>query len=172
MIRRLQNGKTRKTYSEGYHSITPNLIIRNANEAIEFYKKTFGAEVTFIQNRPDGKLMHAALKIGDSIIMIADECPAHEGHEKDCVRSPADIGGTTTNLYLYVDDADAVFNTAVQNGAAVSMDVSDMFWGDRVGMFRDPFGHFWTVATHIEDLSPEEISQRAEKVFAGSSCSA
>ena len=154
-----------KTIPEGYHSITPHLVIREAREAIEFYKKVFGAKVNFIQDRPDGKIMHAAIKIGDSILMIAEECPSHEGHEENCVRSPADVGGTTANLYLYVNDAESVFNTAVKNGATVSMAVTDMFWGDRVGMFKDPFGHFWTVATHIKDVSPEEMKEGAEKFF-------
>lgn len=154
-----------KPIPEGYHSVTPYLIIRGAGEAIEFYKKAFGAEVTFLQDRPDGKVMHATIKIGDSILMIADECPPHKGHEAGCVRSPADLGGTTTNLYLYVNDADAVFNKAVKSGAVVSMPVADMFWGDRIGMLKDPFGHSWTVATHKEDVTPEQMKEGADKFF-------
>jgi len=150
---------------QGYHSVTPSLVIRGAREAIEFYKKVFGAEVISLQDRPDGKVMHATIKIGDSILMVADECPPHQGHETGCVRSPADLGGTTVNLYLYVSDADAVFNKAVAYAAVVSMPVTDMFWGDRVGMFKDPFGHFWAVAAHIEDVSPEKLKEGADKFY-------
>ncbi len=150
---------------EGYHTVTPSLVIRGAKEALEFYKKTFGAEVTYCLDRPDGKVMHATMKIGNSILMISDECPPHEGHDTLCVRSPADVGGTTTNLYLYVKDADAAFNKAVNNGATVSMPIADMFWGDRVGMFKDPFGHFWSVATHTRDVSNQELAEGAKKFY-------
>lgn len=152
-------------FSQGYRSITPNLVIRGAREALEFYKKIFDATVTFLQDRPDGKIMHAEILIGDSILMITDECLPHKGHDTDCVRSPLDLRGTTVNLYLMVNDADAVFDRAVKNGAVVSMPVTDMFWGDRVGMFRDPFGHFWSVATHKEDVSAEQMKERMEKFF-------
>lgn len=148
-----------------YHTVTPNLVIRGAREAIEFYKKVFDAQATFIQDRPDGKIMHAEIKIGDSVFMLTDECPPHEGHEKDCVRSPADLEGTTVNLYVYVNDADEVFNKAIKYGARVSMPVADMFWGDRVGMFKDPFGHFWSAATHKKDVSPEAMQKEADKFF-------
>jgi PhnB protein len=154
-----------KPIPEGYHSITPNLVIRGARKALEFYKKVFSAAVTFLQARPDGKVMHATIKIGDSILMIADECSPHEGHKTGCVRSPADLGGTTTNLYLYVNDADAVFDKAVKNGAVVLMPIADMFWGDRVGMFTDPFGHSWSVATHKEEVSAKQLKKNMEKFF-------
>lgn len=157
--------KKGRAIPEGYHTVTPNLIIRGAQEALEFYKRTFDAEVTSLLKRPDGKVMHAEIRIGDSTLMIADECPPHEGHETDCVRSPSDVGGTTVNLYLYVKDPDAALNKAVNNGATVSMAVEDMFWGDRVGMFKDPFGHFWSVATHTRDVSPEEMKREAEKFY-------
>lgn len=148
---------------EGYHSVTPNLIIRGAAKAIEFYKQAFGAELTFRQDRPDGKLMHATIKIGDSILMLADECAPHKGHDAECVRSPDGLGGTTTNFYLYVNDADAVFNKAIKSGAVVAVPVADMFWGDRLGMLKDPFGHFWTVATHTKDVSPEQLKRGSEE---------
>ena len=157
---------------QGYHTITPHLVVRGAREAIEFYKKIFGAEVSFIQERPDGKVMHSEIKIGDSFLMIADECPAHQGHETDCVRSPVDLGGTTANLYLYVNDVGAVFNKAVKNGATALMPVTDMFWGDRN---RDAERSFWAFlgggdaqrgcqprtakARRGEILQPAEIAQ-------------
>lgn len=163
----LAKGKT-DAASARYHSITPNLIIRGAREAIDFYKRVFGAEVSCVMERPDGKVMHAEIKIGDSILMIADECPPHEGHESECVRSPADLKGTTTNFYLMVGDPDAVFDRAVKAGAESTMPVTDMFWGDRVGMFRDPFGHFWSVAAHVRDLTPEQVKQGAEEFYSKS----
>lgn len=148
-----------------YRSVTPTLVIRGARQAIEFYKKAFGAEVRFLQDRPDGKVMHAEIRIGDSVIMIGDECAPHKGHEIDCVRSPADLGGTTTSLYFYVNNADEVFNKAVKSGATVSMPIADMFWGDRMGVLKDPFGHFWSIATHTKDVNPEEMKQGMEKFF-------
>lgn len=144
---------------EGYHSVTPALTINGASEAIEFYKKALGAVETFRQNRQDGKIMHATIKIGDSIIMLADECKPHEGHE-ECVRSPESLKGTSVNLYLYVKDADRVFNQAIGNGGKVIMAVSDMFWGDRMGMFKDPFGYAWSVATQKELVKPEQLKER------------
>lgn len=155
--------KRSKTVPKDYHSVTPILVLRDALEAIEFYKKAFGAKVMFRQNRSDGKLMHAALKIGDSIIMMGEECPPHEGHEKDCVRSPAELGGTTTTLYLYVKEADKMFAKAQKAGGDVIMPMADMFWGDRMGMLRDPFGHSWAVAVHIEDLTPRQMKKRMEE---------
>lgn len=154
-----------KAIPVGYHSITPNLIFRGASEAIEFYKKAFDAKVTFEHKRPDGKIMHATLKIGNSIIMLADECPPHKGHETDCVRSPADLKGTTVSMYLYVKNADKVFDKAVANGATVSMPMTDMFWGDRMGVIKDPFGHFWAIATHTKDVKPAAMEKAIEKFF-------
>jgi PhnB protein len=150
----------------GYHSVTRKLIVRDAAGALEYYKKAFGAEVTSRHDRPDGNIMHATIKIGDSVLMLADECPPHEGHEQECVRSPADLQGTTTNFYLYMEDVDAVFGCAIEAGGREAMPVSDMFWGDRCGMLRDPFGHFWTVATHTEDVGEEELERRAQEFFA------
>lgn len=97
--------------------------------------------------------------------MIGEECQPHKGHETDCVRSPGDLGGSTTNFYLYVNNADEFFTKALEKGATVSMPLADMFWGDRVGMLKDPFGHFWSVATHTKDVSPEELKQGVEKFF-------
>jgi PhnB protein len=149
--------------SKGYHSISPILVLRNASQAIKFYQQAFGAEVIERMDRPDGKVMHAAMKIGNSIIMMGEECAPHPGHKRDCVRSPQDLKGSTINLYLYVENADAIIKRAIKAGGKVIMPVADMFWGDRAGMLRDPFGHFWTVATHKEDLNPKQIKERMEK---------
>lgn len=155
-------GKT-NYISKGYHSVSPILVLRNASQAIEFYQQAFGAEVIERMDRPDGKVMHAAMKIGDSIIMMGEECVPHPGHEENCARSPQDLKGTTVSLYVYVEKADAIFDKAINAGGKVIMPVTDMFWGDRAGILRDPFGHFWTVATHKEDLDPEQIKERMEK---------
>lgn len=148
---------------EGFHSVTANLVVRRASEAIEYYKRAFSAHQVFRMDRPDGKVVHALLKIGDSMVMLADECDEHEGHEKSCVRSPEDLHGTSVNLYLYVDDADSVFDRAVEAGGEAMTDISDMFWGDRMGVVKDPFGHFWTVATQIEEVSDVEMKQRTKQ---------
>ncbi len=150
---------------KGYHSVTPSLVISGAKGAIEFYKKAFGAEKTFYMERPDGKVGHAVIKIGDSLLMIADECPPHEGHEENCARSPENLKGSSVGFYLYVNDVDEVFNRAVDAGAKATMAVSDMFWGDRMGTLKDPFGHFWIVATQKELVSPEQLKEGAEKFF-------
>jgi len=147
----------------GFHSVNPILTVRGADRAIEFYRRAFGAEVTERMDRPDGKVMHATLKIGDSTLMLGEECEPHEGHEEECVRSPADLKGTTVTLYLYADRADAVFDRAVEAGGEGMMPMTDMFWGDRIGMIRDPFGHVWGIASHIEDLSPEEMESRMQQ---------
>jgi PhnB protein len=162
--------KNMKSKPEGYNSITPNLVMQNAAEAIEYYKKAFGAELTFRQDWPNGKIMHAAIKIGDSNIMLSDQCESHEEHEKKCVKSPEELNGTTVNLYLYVDDVDEVFQRAIEEGGKEVMEVTDMFWGDRTGMLIDPFGHYWTVATQKERVNKEEMKKRVEKFMAESSC--
>ena len=151
---------TVKAIPEGYHTVTPYLTLRDAAGAIEFYKKAFGAMEIFRMNSPDGTVGHAELKIGDSIIMLSEENPKGE------CRSPASLNGTTTSLFLYVEDVDATFNQAVRAGATVSMPVTDMFWGDRHGQVSDPFGHRWSIATHKEYLSPKEVAERARKAFA------
>lgn len=145
---------------EGYHSITPYLIIKGAAQAIEFYKKAFGAKETFRMEDPKSKKVgHAELRIGDSAIMLADECP-DMGY-----RSPESYGGTPVSIHLYVESVDAVVEQAVRSGAKVERPVKDEFYGDRTGTLRDPFGHVWSVATHKEDISPGEMKRRAETVF-------
>ena len=153
--------KRAKAIPEGYHAITPHLTVRGAAQAIEFYKRAFGAKVRMRMPGPDGKsIMHAELKIGDSIVFLNDEIPDMGCH------SPQSLGGTASGLFLYVKNVDAAFNRAVAAGAKVQMPVSDMFWGDRYGKVIDPFGHEWGMATHKEDLTPSQIRKRGETFFA------
>jgi uncharacterized glyoxalase superfamily protein PhnB len=150
---------------EGFRTITPHLIIKNAGQAIDFYKKAFGAEEVMCMRGPDGKgVMHAEIKIGDSMFMIADEFP-----QMGCI-SPQTLGNSPVGIHLYVSDVDSVFNQAVKAGATVKMPVTDMFWGDRYGKLQDPFGHQWSVATHKEDVTPEECAKRAAAAFGGGAC--
>ena len=144
-----------KPTPEGYHTATPYLIVRDAARAIEFYKKAFGAKELMRMADPSGKIGHAEIKIGDSPIMLADEVPGM-GY-----RSPESLGGSPVSILLYVEDVDAVFNQAVAAGAKVQRPVADQFYGDRTGGVTDPFGHVWYVATHMEDVSPEEMRKRA-----------
>src|SRR5262249_16632899 len=144
----------------GYHTVTASLIVRDAAAAIDFYKKALGAEERMRMQTPDGKISHAELKIGDSVIFLADEMP-----NMNC-KSPQSLGGTANNLFLYVEDVDKSFKQATDAGANVAMPVMDMFWGDRFGSFTDPFGHSWSMATHIEDLKPEEIEERGKAFHA------
>ncbi len=149
-----------KAVPEGYHTITPHLVVRDAAEAIAFYQKAFGAVENYRLPGPDGKsVMHAELRIGDSIIFLGAESPG-----ADC-KSPATLKGKAVMLHLYVEDADAVFRQAVAAGAQALMPVQEMFWGDRMGSLEDPFGHRWSVATRIQDLSPEEIAKGACEFF-------
>jgi PhnB protein len=152
-----------KPIPEGYHSVTPYLIIEGAGEAIEFYKKAFGAKELFRFPTPDGKVGHAELKLGDSPIMLADAYPAM-GYN-----SPKSLGGSPVSLMVYVEDVDTVFNQAVEAGATVKEAVTDKFYGDRSGSLIDPFGHVWHVATHKEDVSMEEMEKRAKAASAASS---
>ena len=140
---------------EGYHSVTPYLIIKNAADAIEFYKKAFGATELFRMDQPDGKIGHAEIKIGDSPIMLSDEFP-EMGH-----RGPQSLGGSPVSIMLYVEDVDAVVNRATIAGAKLDRPVEDKFYGDRAGSLTDPFGHIWHIGTHKEDVSPEEMEKRA-----------
>ena len=140
---------------EGYHSVTPYLIIKNAADAIEFYKKAFGATELFRMDQPDGKIGHAEIKIGDSPIMLSDEFP-EMGH-----RGPQSLGGSPVSIMLYVEDVDAVVNRATTAGAKLDRPVEDKFYGDRAGSLTDPFGHIWHIGTHKEDISPEEMEKRA-----------
>jgi PhnB protein len=144
---------------DGYHSITPYLIVRGGATAIEFYKKAFGATETYRLAQPDGRIGHAELRVGDSVLMLADEFPEMG------VRSPATLGGTPLSLLLYVADVDAAAARAVAAGAKEKRPVKDQFYGDRSGTFEDPFGHLWTIATRKEDLSVEEIERRAAAAF-------
>jgi PhnB protein len=145
-----------KPIPEGFHTVTPYLTCHDAAKAIDFYKQGFGAtEVTRMQT-PHGKIGHAELRIGDSMIMIADEMPGGE------VRSPQSLGGTTTALFIYVKDVDSAYEKAVKAGAKAVMPPQDMFWGDRYGKLTDPFGHSWGLATHKEDVAPDEMKRRAE----------
>jgi uncharacterized glyoxalase superfamily protein PhnB len=143
------------------HTVTPHLICAGATKAIDFYKKAFGAEEMLRLDAPNGLLMHAAIRIGDSTVMLADEFPG-------CGNlGPKTLKGTPVVIHLSVEDVDAVVKRAVKAGATVKMPVADMFWGDRYGIVEDPFGHQWSVATHIRDVSPEEM-QRAAAACMGS----
>ena len=149
-----------KAIPEGYHTLTPYLTVRDAARAIEFYKKAFGAEDRGAMKGPDGKIMHAELKIGDSIIMLADEFPQYG------VVAPETVGGSSSGLHIYVEDVDGAFDRAVKAGAVTEMPVADMFWGDRYGKLKDPFGHKWSIATHKADLSAEEMKKGMEDAMA------
>src|SRR3954447_13114919 len=143
-----------KPIPDGYHSVTPYLVVQGAAKALEFYKKAFGATELFRMPGPGGKIMHAEIRIGDSPVMLADEFP-----EMDA-RGPQTLGGTPVGLMIYCEDVDALFNQAVSAGAKVLRPVVDQFYGDRSGTVADPFGHKWTIATHKEDVSPEEMKRR------------
>jgi PhnB protein len=143
---------------EGYHSISPQLTCRDAVRAIEFYKKVFGAKELMRSESPGGKIGHAELQIGDSRIMLNDEFPG-------MATAPNPNAPHAVSLFLYAEDVDAVFNRAVQAGARVDMKLDNQFWGDRYGKFTDPFGHQWGVATHVEDVAPDEMKRRAEEAF-------
>ena len=145
----------------GTHTVTPHLVVAGGGDAIDFYERAFGAVELFRSMAPDGqKLMHGAIRIGDSMVMLADEFP--EMGQK----GPHSIGGTPVWIQLYVEDVDAVFDQAVAAGASVDMPVADMFWGDRYGRLTDPFGHGWAIATHIKDVSPKEMEEAAKAMFA------
>src|SRR5215468_10855697 len=153
-----------KPIPEGYHSVTPYLIIKGASAAIDFYKRAFGATELFRMPDPSGKMvMHAEIKIGDSPIMLADEQPA-------MYRGPQSLGGTPVSLMLYVDDVDKVFPRAVEAGAKVVKPVQDQFYGDRSGTLTDPFGHQWTIATHVEDVPPAEMERRMKAAKMDGNC--
>jgi PhnB protein len=146
---------------EGYNTVTPYLVIKGAAQAIDYYKKVFGATVTVRMDGPGGRVAHAELKIGDSIIMLADENPqmAVPGHG-----SATAIGGSPVSLYVYLPNVDDVVAKAKAEGAKVLKPVQDQFYGDRSGFLQDPFGHFWGIATHVEDVSPEEMKERMKKM--------
>ena len=145
---------------QGFHTVTRHLVIAGCADAIAFYRKAFGADERFRMPGPEGKCMHAEIQIGDSIIMLADEFPEMGS------QSPKTLGGTPVALHVYVDDVDAVFEQAVGAGAAPLMPPADMFWGDRYARVGDPFGHTWALATHIADLTPEEIQAGMAAIMA------
>lgn len=154
--------RTEKGIPEGMHTATPSLVVRNAAKAIDFYKQAFGAEELFRMNSPDGRVAHAELKIGDSVIFLSDEFPEMG---TGCA-SPQALGGTTGGLNLYVEDVDRAFDRAVKAGATSVMPVADMFWGDRFGSINDPFGHRWSIATRKEILTKQEVEERARDFYA------
>ena len=141
---------------QGMHSVTPHLVCAGAAKAIDFYMQAFGAQETARMPGPDGKLMHAAVRIGDSTVMLADEMPEWGS------LGPKSLKGSPVTIHLYVDDVDSFVARAVKAGAKVTMPVADQFWGDRYGMLNDPFGHRWSIASRIEDLSPKALHERAE----------
>jgi len=149
-----------KPIPQGYRSVTPYLTLNDAARALDFYKRAFGAQEVMRMDAPGGKIGHAEIKIGDSMIMLADEMPGSG------TRSPQSVGGTTAGVFLFVENADAVFNQAVSAGAHVEAPMADMFWGDRYGRLKDPFGHSWSVATHKEDVAPAEMKKRAQEAAA------
>lgn len=148
-----------KPIPDGYEGITPYLICRNAEAAIDFYKRAFGAEELFRMGEA-GKVGHCEMKLGDRIFMLADEMPP-------MASSPETIGGSPVSLYIYVEDVDGFTEKAIAEGLEVLKPVSDQFYGDRSGHFKDPFGHLWGFATHVEDLTPEELSERAKSAHGG-----
>ena len=152
-----------KPIPEGYHSITPYLIVNGAANALDFYKQAFGAQELFKMADPSGKIGHAEIKIGDSPIMLADEFPEMG------FRGPQTLGGSTVSILLYVEDVDEVFNRAIAAGGTLLKPLKDEFYGDRSGTLTDPFGHVWTVATHKEDVAPEEMEERMKKTMAQNS---
>ena len=146
-----------KPVPEGYHTAAPYLTVSNATAALDFYKRAFGAKELFRLPGPGGKLVHSEMMIGDSHVMLADESAS------GLTRSPGSLNGTTASVFLYVDDIDSVFQQAVRAGAKDNMAPQDMFWGDRFARLTDPFGHHWMLASHIEDVTPEEMAKRAAK---------
>jgi PhnB protein len=151
-----------KSQPEAQQTIIPHLIVKGAAEAIEFYKKAFGAVEQMRMPTPDGKIMHACLKIGNSCLFLCDEWPGEGSGSK----SPQSLGGSAVTIHVNVDDADAVFARAVAAGAKAAMPPADMFWGDRYAKVVDPFGHDWSISTHKEDVPPEEAKKRGQAMFA------
>jgi PhnB protein len=148
-----------KPIPQGYHSVTPYLIVKGGNAAIEFYQRAFGAKERFRIPGPDGKVGHAEIVIGDSVVMLADE------HPEMGAKSPQTIGGSPISILLYVEDVDAVVHQAVAAGAKIQRPIEDKFYGDRMGTLDDPFGHVWHVSTHVEDVTAEEMKKRSAALF-------
>jgi PhnB protein len=149
-----------KPIPEGYTTLSPSLAVDNATEAIDFYKRAFGATERGRMEGPGGTIAHAELQVGDTVLMLADPMPQADA------KPPKEVGGTTVNLFMYVEDVDAVVKQATDAGATVTMPVQDVFWGDRFGSVTDPYGHSWSIATHVEDLSNEEIEERGRAAMA------
>ena len=150
---------TVKKIPAGYTAVTPYITVKGAAQAIEFYKKAFGAEEVMRFPAPDGKIMHAEIRIGGAVVMLHDEAPQWNA------LSPQTVGDTSSSIMLYVNDVDAVMKKAADAGATVTMPAADQFYGDRCGNVKDPFGHKWSIATHIEDVPPEELKKRMAKMF-------
>jgi PhnB protein len=148
---------------EGYHTLSAYLAVEDAAAAIEYYTKAFGAQESVRMHAPGGLIGHAELEIGDSRIMLSDPFP------QSSTKPPRELGGTSASVFMYVEDVDAVVKRAVDAGATVTMEVADQFWGDRFGVITDPFGHVWSIATHVEDVPPEEMAERARAAMAGMS---
>ena len=151
--------KKAQAIPKGYHTVTPSLVVAGADRAIDFYKKALGAVEQSRFAGPDGKLMHAEIKIGDSVIMLGDEMPDHGA------RGPKSYGGTSVGFFIYGENVDAAWKQALDAGAKSVVPLADQFWGDRTGCIEDPFGHRWWLAQHIQDLTPEELKQGAEAAF-------
>ncbi len=147
-----------KPIPEGMHTVTPHLVCAGAAEAIEFYQKAFGATELSRVPGANGKLMHASVRIGDSVVMLNEEMPEWGAF------GPKSLKGSAVTIHLYVENADAVFEQAVAAGAKVTMPLDDMFWGDRYGKVEDPFGHQWSIGTHVRDVSPEEMQKAMEQM--------
>jgi PhnB protein len=154
-----------KPVPEGYHTVSAYLAVDDAARAIEYYTKAFGARESVRMEAPGGKLGHVELELGDSRIMLSDPFP------QASTKPPKELGGTSASVFMYVEDVDAVVKQAVDAGATVTMEVADQFWGDRFGTITDPFGHVWSIATHVEDVPPEEMAERAKTAMAGMSSS-
>jgi PhnB protein len=150
-----------KSIPEGYHTLTPYLIVHDAAGAIEFYKQAFGATEMFRMAGPDGRIGHAEIRVGDSQIMLADE------HPEMNARSPRTIGGSPVSFMLYVEDVDGIVAQALAAGATLKRPIANQFYGDRTGGVEDPFGHNWYIATHVEDVAPEELQRRAAAAHGG-----
>ena len=150
-----------KPVPEGYTTLSPYLVVDGAAQAIDYYNRVFGATERGRFDGPDGKVAHAELQIGDTVMMLGD--PSSETN----IKAPTQLGATSVGIFLYVEDVDATVQRAVDAGATITQPVDDMFWGDRYGKVSDPFGHEWLIATHIEDVSPEEMAERVKEAMAG-----
>jgi uncharacterized glyoxalase superfamily protein PhnB len=150
-----------KAVPPGFHTLTPHLTVRNAAQALEFYQKAFGAEIGNVAHMPDGKVMHASLKIGDSQLMLNDEMPEYGA------LSPLSLNGNSpVTIHIYTENVDQAFNRAVSAGVKVSMPLMDQFWGDRYGVVTDPYGHKWSLASHVKDMSPAEMERGMKEAVA------